>query len=63
MKMIASTKVTKAQRAMEQARVFGQSSVGTFRMLKFLDGSSLRDFLSFLQLGKSKPPFSIFGPH
>jgi hypothetical protein len=28
--MIASTKVTKAQRAMEQARIFGQSSVGKF---------------------------------
>jgi len=27
MKMIASTKITKAQRAMEQARVFGESSV------------------------------------
>jgi hypothetical protein len=28
MKMIASTKVGKAQKAMEQARVFGNSSIG-----------------------------------
>jgi F-type H+-transporting ATPase subunit gamma len=30
MKMIASTKVNKAQRAMEQARVYGASSASTF---------------------------------
>jgi F0F1-type ATP synthase gamma subunit len=28
MKMIASTKVAKAQKAMEQARVYGNASVG-----------------------------------
>lgn len=30
MKMIASTKVAKAQRAMEQARIYGSSSSSTF---------------------------------
>ena len=37
MKMIASTKVTKAQRAMEQARVFGSSNVGRFSLLLHMD--------------------------
>jgi F-type H+-transporting ATPase subunit gamma len=43
MKMIASTKVGKAQRAMDTARVYGSSSASTFISLRtLLSGYSCR---------------------